>query len=89
MRVELLRQHFINDALREPGDILEITADQATPLMRGLDLDGVNAVRDAKIRVYGRWLDDAHTKLLDDPPIERTLEESQPVPYLQTGGPGR
>lgn len=87
MLVKLLRQHVINDTLHYPDEILDVTS--VTPFMEGLDPDARTAIRTEKIRVFGRWLDPQHTRLLDDPPIERPIEENQPVPRIPGEGPPR
>jgi hypothetical protein len=87
MLVKLLRQHVIADALHYPNEILDVTS--VTPFMEGLDPTARAAIRAEKIRVFGRWLDPQHTRLLDDPPIERPLEENQPVPRIPGAGPPR
>jgi hypothetical protein len=87
MRVKLLRQHMIDDALREPNEILEVSV--VTPYMEGLDPEARKAIYDEKVRVFGRWVYDEHNVqyLLDDPPIERPIEENQPVRRIPGVGP--
>jgi hypothetical protein len=87
MIVKLLRQHIIDNTLRYPDEILDVSS--VTPFMEGLDPAAREAIKKEKVRVFGRWLDFAHTQLLDDPPIERPLEENQPVPKIPGVGPGR
>lgn len=87
MKLKLLRQHVINDVLYEPETILgdggvDIPANYTfTPYMLGLDDEGIEAVRQANIRAFGRYIPFTHT-LIDDPPIPRPLDENQPVPHV-------
>ena len=85
MRVKLLAQHFIDDQLHQPDEILDVS--EVTPLMEGLDAAATAAIAQEVIRVYGRWISRGH--LLDNPPIIRTLDNAQPVPSLGGGGPPR
>lgn len=87
MRVKLLRQHIINGALKELNEILDVSV--VTPFMEGLDVEARDAILREKIRVFGRFVDPFHQKLLDDPPIERPIEENQPVPPIPNKGPPR
>lgn len=95
MRIKLLRQHVINDRLLEPETIigdggLPIPAGYAfTPFMEGLDAEGREAVREAVVRVYGRYPRFGPHVLIDDPPIPRPDGEEQPVPHVPQRGPGR
>lgn len=83
MLVKLLRQHVIDDVLREPDEILDVWI--VTPFMEGLDPTARAAIRQEKIRVFGRYVSPG--VLLDDPPIERPLEENQPVRRIPAVGP--
>lgn len=92
MRVKLLKQHVINNTLFEPETVLgdggvAIPPGYAfTPFMEGLDAEGRRAVYIAKVRAFGRVTPHG---LLDDPPIERPLEENQPVPHVPAPRRGR
>lgn len=83
MLVKLLQQHVINDQLRERDEILDVTS--VTPYMEGLDAEAREAIYHEKVRVWGRYVSPG--VLLDDPPIERTLEENQPVRRIPAAGP--
>jgi hypothetical protein len=84
VKVRLLRQHVINDRLYEPDSIVDVFS--ATPYMEGLDETARAVIKQEKIRVFGRWVGDPRNPhLLDDPPIERPLEENQPVPRIPAG----
>lgn len=100
MKFRLLAAHVIENVLREEGEIVE-DPPGATPLMEGLD-DGAKAAVEAEmVRVFGRYAGLPHgfpsqgMPLIDDPPIERPLDDNQPVfhfsgtpEYCETGGAG-
>jgi hypothetical protein len=85
MMVELLAPHVIGGRVWPTESIIEVVL--VSPLMRGLDAEAVEAIRQEKIRVFGRWIWDGNWHLLDDPPIERPLTDNQPVPPVGGGGP--
>lgn len=78
MLIKLLSQHIIADQLRERDEILDVTS--VTPYMEGLDAEAREAIYHEKVRVWGRYVSPG--VLLDDPPIERPLEENQPVRHI-------
>jgi hypothetical protein len=82
MKVKLLRQHIIADTERLADEIIDVSI--VTPFMEGLDPEAREAIRQEKIRVWGRWIRDEAgiVRLLDDPPIPRPIEEAQPVPHI-------
>lgn len=85
MMVKLLAAHFINDRIYPRDTILDVTS--VTPLMEPIDDAARAAINAERVRVYGRYI---HLGvLLDDPPIERPLDDPQPVPPVGGGGPGR
>lgn len=92
MKLKLLRQHIINGILYEPETILGDggvpipKGYMFTPYMEGLDAQGIEVVREAVLRAFGRVVDG---KLLDDPPIPRPLEENQPVPHWPSRPDGK
>jgi hypothetical protein len=85
MRVRLLADHIISDAVRPRGAVLDLPAGyQATPLMEGLDEEAKEAVRYAHLKAFGRYpwpygLYPPSGAPLDDPPIPRPLDDNQPV----------
>lgn len=84
MRVKLLAKHVINDQELPIDTILEVI--KVSPLMEGLDAEAQEAIAAEKIRVYGRWIGRwPNLRLLDDPPIERSLENAQPVAPVGVG----
>jgi hypothetical protein len=81
MIVKLLRPHIINNSQHNVDEILAVSV--VTPFMEGLDPEAREAIRQEKIRVWGRWIrDETGVHLLDDPPIPRPIEEAQPVPRI-------
>jgi hypothetical protein len=82
MIVKLLRPHIINNSQHNVDEILDVSV--VTPFMEGLDPEAREAIRQEKIRVWGRWIRDETgvVRLLDDPPIPRPIEEAQPVPRI-------
>lgn len=87
MKVRLRARHVIDARLREPDEVLDVEA--VTPLMEGLDPEAVAAIAAEKVRVFGRWVGAwPNLHLLDDPPIERPLDDNRPVPPVgDSGGP--
>lgn len=86
MRVRLLAPHVMPERLWPAGSILDVQT--VTPLMEGLDDEARAAIRVEKIRVYGRWIGSwPNMRLLDDPPIVRSLDNARPVPPFGSGGP--
>jgi hypothetical protein len=86
MKLKLLEPHIVGDAWRPRGYILDPAPPgyQATPLMEGLDAEGIAAVDYAKLVVWGRyWWPYGYYpptgEPLDNPPIPRPIEENQPV----------
>jgi hypothetical protein len=65
---------------------------RATPLMEGLDPEGVEAVVQVRLEVWGRypWPYGLRQPMgetpLDDPPIPRPLDDNQPV-FHYVGSP--
>lgn len=100
MRFKLLAPHVIQDVLREKGEVVEDPPSGASPLMEGLDDDARAAVAYAKLKVFGRYpwpygLYPPSGTPLDDPPIDRPLDDNQPVyhfvgtpEYTGSGGAG-
>jgi hypothetical protein len=94
MRFKLLAQHVIRDVLLEKGEIVEDPPAGASPLMEGLDDEARAAVTAAKLKVFGRypWPYGFYppgymgTPPLDNPPIDRPLDDNQPV-YHFVGTP--
>jgi hypothetical protein len=93
MRLKLLAPHVIDDRWYPTGTVLDPAPAgyTATPLMEGLDDEGVAAVKVAVLVVFGRFpwpygLYPPQGVPLDDPPILRPLEENQPV-YHYVGNP--
>lgn len=85
MRVKLLSPHAIGDRLWPADTIMEVSS--VTPLMEGLDEEAIVAIAAEKVRVYGRWVGRRpNLRLLDDPPIERSLENPQPIAPVGAGG---
>lgn len=85
MRVKLLSPHVIDDRLWPADTIMEVFS--VTPLMEGLDDEAREAITAEKVRVYGRWIGRwPNLRLLDDPPIERSLENAQPIRPVGSGG---
>lgn len=88
MMVELTAPHFIDGRVWPTEAHLEVTT--VTPLMIGLDEEAITAIAAEKIRVFGRWVRHGRTwHLLDDPPIERPIDNPQPVPPIPGAGPPR
>jgi hypothetical protein len=103
MMFRLLAPHVISDVLREKGEIVDDPPAGASPLMEGLDDEARAAVTYAKLKVFGRfpWPYGFYppgyggVSPLDDPPIERPLDDNQPVyhfvgtpEYSGSGGAG-
>ena len=89
MKVELLARHFIGDRIYPVETVIELPKGyRPTPLMLGLDDEAIESIRKIKIETFGRWIWKNHKwQLLDDPPIERPLDDNRPVPPIQQGGP--
>lgn len=89
MLVKLLAPHYINDRLYLADTVMQVSL--VTPLMEGIDDEAREAIAAEKIRVYGRWIGQwPNLQLLDDPPIERSLDNAQPVaPIGASDGPPR
>ena len=88
MRVKLLAPHIFNGQQFSADTVLNV--DAVTPLMIGLEPAATAAIQAEVVRVYGRWtLKAGKLVLLDDPPLVRTLDNAQPIPPLQCGGPPR
>lgn len=87
MLVKLTAPHAIADRLYPSETVINVST--VTPLMEGLDDEARNAIAAENIRVYGRWQGRwPNMRLLDDPPIIRSLENAQPVaPVGASGGP--
>lgn len=86
MLVKLLASHFIDDRLRLPNEVLDVST--VTPLMIGLDAEAREAIAAENIRVYGRWVGRwPNLHLLDNPPIIRTLDNAQPIAPVGSEGP--
>ncbi len=87
MLVKLLAQHLIDDRIYPRDTILQVTG--VTPLMEGLDAEAREAIAAEKVRVFGRWVGRyPNFHLLDDPPLERPLDDNRPVPPVgASGGP--
>lgn len=87
MKVKLLTRHVIAGDLREVNEVLELPPGVApSPEMVGLDREAIDAIAALKRRVFGRWVGWPR-RLLDDPPIERPLDDPQPVPPIGEKGP--
>lgn len=88
MRFKLLQAHVIADAYMEKGEVVESppVGFQPTPLMEGLDDEAREAIKRVKLSVFGRypWPHGLYppgafgVPPLDDPPIERPLDDNQP-----------
>lgn len=89
MKVELLARHFIGDRIYPVETVIELPPGyRPTPLMLGLDDEAIEAIRQVKVEVFGRWIfENGQWRLLDDPPIERPIDDNQPVPPIPQGGP--
>ena len=87
MLVKLRAPHVIGDVVRRRGEVVDVRV--VTPLMEGLDAAAVEAIREEKVRVFGRWVNpfNHYMGLIDDPPIDRPLEECQPVEAVPAAGP--
>jgi hypothetical protein len=86
MLVKLTAPHLIDDVLHDRDEVLNV--DAVTPLMIGLDAEAEGAIRAEKVRVFGRWIGRwPNIHLLDDPPIERPIDDNRPVPPFGGGGP--
>ncbi len=89
MRVRLQTPHYITDRVWPVDTEMDLPPGvRPTPQMVGLDDEAVEAIKAEKIEVFGRWIRKGHHwVLLDDPPLERPLEENQPVEPVPSGGP--
>lgn len=89
MLVKLTAPHAIDDRIYPSETILNVSS--VTPLMEGLDDEARNAIAAEKVRVFGRWVGQwPNLHLLDDPPIERSLENALPIPPVgASDGPPR
>lgn len=86
MLVKLKAPHIINDLLRPANTIMQVST--VTPLMEPLDTEAAEAIRVERIRVFGRWVGRwPNLHLLEDPPLERPLEDNRPVPPVGVGVP--
>lgn len=87
MLVKLKAPHVIDNTFYPANTVLNVSS--VTVLMEGLDSASTAAIAAEKVRVYGRWVGRGPNRhLLDDPPIERFLENPQPVhPIGASGGP--
>lgn len=89
MRVKLLVPHALAGQLWQARAELELPPGIAvTPLMEGLDAEARDAIASVKEQVFGRWVG-RPPRLLDSPPLERPLDDPQPVPPVGGGGPPR
>lgn len=86
MKFRLLQSHVINDVHLPAGSIVEDPPSGPSPLMEGLDDEAREAVKRIKLSVFGRypWPHGLYppgsfgVPPLDDPPIERPLDDNQP-----------
>lgn len=87
MKVRLLSPHAIDDRVYLTHT--ELVVALVSPLMEGLDEEAIVAIKEEKIRVFGRWIGQyPNFRLLEDPPIERPLDNNRPVPPVgSSGGP--
>lgn len=90
MKARLLAPHVIADAYRERGEIIESfpLGYIMTPMMEGLDDEAKAAIAQAHIRTFGRHPGVPYgfptaSPLLDSPPIQRPLDDNQPVFHFQ------
>jgi hypothetical protein len=96
MKLKLLAPHIVpvgpnNDRWCPAGTILDPApfGYRVTPLMEGLDDEGIAAVNYARLQVWGRYpwpygLYPPSGVPLDSPPIARPIDDNQPV-YHFTG----
>lgn len=87
MMIRLLAPHVIAGRLWEAKAELSLPPSvRPSPLMEGLDDEARDAIAAAKVAAFGRWVG-RPPRLLDDPPIERPIDDPQPVPPIGGGGP--
>lgn len=86
MRVKLTAPHVIDDVWYPRDKELDVSV--VTPAMIGLDDEAQEAIARERIRVFGRWVGRwPRLHLLDDPPLERPLDDNRPVAHTGGGGP--